>query len=627
MAHRLADVCSGGWSSIRTTGRYATTAVCVGDMQRAAVRCCHDDGTCGGSICSADAGGTPAITSIDGAAATYHDAAAECAAHGLQLCSSTEHLRSCCDTGCSFDGLHVWTGEECAQLSSVAPPLAVVVAGAVLFLVLFYWAATHPGWRPHDSSLAGRWAHLAADEDEDEDEMVEPQCVRALLPRHAPPRQSEQPAATPCAPRLPVWPPKSTPSHAPANAAPASESLVDEHKGPLLQRLASKRAVLAIATRLSPAGQRAGESTQHLKSTQPPLPPPQPLLPPPQPLRPPPPQPSSLAASRQPIAHQPPHAGPSRTGARSSFKWMPTPRGSSPRSTRSSTPRSNTPRNGSPLGARLTPRGFGSRGRSTPRSTPCGSPRSLWAARRAPSPRSRTQCSDSQRKVDLPSGRAAHELAGDTRAGDNANVASAHASHVANELSLGRGIAHATRGLSHGHDCLRSSAAAAASAGDDACSECTYASWTSLAWSGADRASELSPSARLRQAEKRRQLRLEQRREVARLQEEARLERFAQHVAQREERRVNRKRELEEMAERKARAQAIRGRADELILGAMARKENYWVVAKELGWTFDKVRKRALELGSSRAVAASVGAHRAATLISSPTADVGDRAA
>ena len=96
---------------------------CTDEYSKAAVRCCHDDGSCGVSVCAAERGGAPPKTTktrgdemmpIDGSAATYFQAHHECRLHGLRLCQEHE-LASCCGHGCGFDSVRVWSLTQCTH--------------------------------------------------------------------------------------------------------------------------------------------------------------------------------------------------------------------------------------------------------------------------------------------------------------------------------------------------------------------------------------------------------------------------------------------------------------------------------------------------------------------------------
>ena len=89
---------------------------------RAAVRCCLQgsgfrSSHCGVSVCAYDdldgnLASAP-ITDIDGAAATYAEAATECMARNMRLCSVSE-LSDCCGHGCArYDETKVWSLSTC----------------------------------------------------------------------------------------------------------------------------------------------------------------------------------------------------------------------------------------------------------------------------------------------------------------------------------------------------------------------------------------------------------------------------------------------------------------------------------------------------------------------------------
>lgn len=79
---------------------------------RAAVRCCHPSqrAPCS-SVC--DGSGLRPRTTINTLKATLAEAEAECAAHGLRLCTSTELEQEwCCATGCGMDHVRVWAADR-----------------------------------------------------------------------------------------------------------------------------------------------------------------------------------------------------------------------------------------------------------------------------------------------------------------------------------------------------------------------------------------------------------------------------------------------------------------------------------------------------------------------------------
>ena len=79
---------------------------------RAAVRCCHPSqlAPCS-SVC--DGSGLKPRTSINTLKATLAEAEAECEAHGLRLCTSTELEQEwCCATGCGMDHVRVWAADR-----------------------------------------------------------------------------------------------------------------------------------------------------------------------------------------------------------------------------------------------------------------------------------------------------------------------------------------------------------------------------------------------------------------------------------------------------------------------------------------------------------------------------------
>ena len=61
------------------------------------------------SVCERD---NNVLTGVDVTRATFHEAAAECEAHGARLCTR-EELPVCCGTGCSADTKLIWTSSTC----------------------------------------------------------------------------------------------------------------------------------------------------------------------------------------------------------------------------------------------------------------------------------------------------------------------------------------------------------------------------------------------------------------------------------------------------------------------------------------------------------------------------------
>ena len=93
---------------------------CMHASQGAAIRCCSDRGTCT-SICEprllqASPPHQPQAVGVAGLAASHEQAATECAAIGMRLCTRQELVRSmCCKSGCQTDGALVWTSDSCTN--------------------------------------------------------------------------------------------------------------------------------------------------------------------------------------------------------------------------------------------------------------------------------------------------------------------------------------------------------------------------------------------------------------------------------------------------------------------------------------------------------------------------------
>ena len=90
----------------------------------AALRCCHSDGSCLGSIC--DESTRPVTgTDPDGLNVAMPDAIRECSAQGGRLCNSTE-IDTCCNSGCSMDSAtKLWVSDlDCAPppVPPILPP-------------------------------------------------------------------------------------------------------------------------------------------------------------------------------------------------------------------------------------------------------------------------------------------------------------------------------------------------------------------------------------------------------------------------------------------------------------------------------------------------------------------------
>ena len=103
-------------SACRSPGTPPDTR-CASVNSTAAVRCCaQDDLSSCVSICTTRikqpttaTQRTPRCVMVD--AVTRAEAAGECAAHGLRLCTASEALR-CCKSGCSADALWVWVDSK-----------------------------------------------------------------------------------------------------------------------------------------------------------------------------------------------------------------------------------------------------------------------------------------------------------------------------------------------------------------------------------------------------------------------------------------------------------------------------------------------------------------------------------
>ena len=123
----------GGCPKVRTPEQCALTPAL------AAVRCCGGDGRRCASVCDVcetQHGSLynlpPQLKSVlgprivpQGLAANHSAAAAECAAHGLRLCSRTElDAGACCKTGCLMDTRLVWTRDRCDAPSPSASTAA-----------------------------------------------------------------------------------------------------------------------------------------------------------------------------------------------------------------------------------------------------------------------------------------------------------------------------------------------------------------------------------------------------------------------------------------------------------------------------------------------------------------------
>jgi len=100
-------------------------------VAHAAVQCCKNEDnppdTCALSVCPSEQGGTPPITIANGLNATYRQAAHECHAHHMRLCTPAE-LQNCCGCG----GHAAWTITQCDRSSNLWLHPVNVVAGTFL---------------------------------------------------------------------------------------------------------------------------------------------------------------------------------------------------------------------------------------------------------------------------------------------------------------------------------------------------------------------------------------------------------------------------------------------------------------------------------------------------------------
>jgi len=115
----LTSVTSGfQWQASGCTAR-SQTQQCAHGSVAAAVRCCahqQSNTTCV-SVCDMDQSphqhSAPLLDGLDGLKASHTEAAAECAARGMRLCTRAELALKCCKTGCRMDQQWVWTADEC----------------------------------------------------------------------------------------------------------------------------------------------------------------------------------------------------------------------------------------------------------------------------------------------------------------------------------------------------------------------------------------------------------------------------------------------------------------------------------------------------------------------------------
>lgn len=91
-------------------------ATCMHETQSAAVRCC-DAQSCT-SVCEARKGTAhaPRTPGVRGTAASWSEAARECALIGKRLCTRAELSSSrCCRSGCGMDTQLVWSSDACSH--------------------------------------------------------------------------------------------------------------------------------------------------------------------------------------------------------------------------------------------------------------------------------------------------------------------------------------------------------------------------------------------------------------------------------------------------------------------------------------------------------------------------------
>ena len=101
-------------------GRSQVSAQCTHPSQTAAVRCCKAEPgpTSCVSVCDvAQYSGrhsAPVLDGLDGFAASFTEAEAECNSRRMRLCTRAELASNvCCQTGCAMDTLLVWTADDC----------------------------------------------------------------------------------------------------------------------------------------------------------------------------------------------------------------------------------------------------------------------------------------------------------------------------------------------------------------------------------------------------------------------------------------------------------------------------------------------------------------------------------
>merc|ERR1740139_1240438 len=130
-------------------------ATCMHETQSAAVRCC-DAQSCT-SVCEARKGTAhaPRSPGVRGTAASWSEAARECALIGKRLCTHAELSSSrCCRSGCSMDTQLVWSSDACSH--EVCKAHTRVTRPSTVLLQAQAHAHCSPQWRgrltPGDTS-------------------------------------------------------------------------------------------------------------------------------------------------------------------------------------------------------------------------------------------------------------------------------------------------------------------------------------------------------------------------------------------------------------------------------------------------------------------------------------------
>ena len=104
-----------------------TSSSCSGDSGTAAIRCCNAEAdSCFDSICSGNADSSlhPLDPNVDGNAATFDEAEADCQGRGKRLCTAAELTNGvCCSTGCNQDFIAVWSSTSCYPQPPSPPPV------------------------------------------------------------------------------------------------------------------------------------------------------------------------------------------------------------------------------------------------------------------------------------------------------------------------------------------------------------------------------------------------------------------------------------------------------------------------------------------------------------------------